>query len=454
MDKIVVIDDDESIRESLQVLLSESSHEVLLAENGETGIKLIEQNHPDLVLCDLKMPGDDGLEVLRKVKRINEYIPFIIMTAFEDLESAITAMQIGAYDYIEKPLEVTRFETLIKRAIESKKLSDRLSIAISEDNKEYNLETAFVGKSQNMRDIVKMCGQVSMNRVTVLIQGESGTGKEIISRIIHQSGITRDRPFIGVNCTALTETLLESELFGHVKGSFTGATREKKGKFELAGEGTIFLDEISEISNELQLKLLRVIQEKEFEKVGGEVTIPLKARIIAATNKDLGTLVDQKKFREDLYYRLKVFSIEIPPLRERKEAIPDLVLHFLKKFNKELHKNIRKIPYEVMESLQNYEWIGNVRELENILMQAVVLSKGDVLEKESILLRNQFNHNAFSGNGCDRSKLSLDEIEKEHIKLVLDKVNWNKKAAYTILGITKPTLNSKIKDYGIKQEDT
>ncbi len=453
MDKIVVIDDDDSIRESLQILLSESNYEVLLAENGNSGLKLIEQNHPDAVVCDLRMPGYSGLDLLEKVKKIHDYIPVILMTAFEDMETVISAMQLGAYDFIEKPLEVARFETLIKRAVESKKLSERLSIAISEDNKAYNLETAFVGKSQKMKDIVKKCGQVSMNRVTVLIQGESGTGKEIISRIIHQSGITKDKPFVAVNCTALTETLLESELFGHVKGAFTGASKETKGKFELAGEGTIFLDEISEISNELQLKLLRVIQEKEFEKVGGETTIPLKARIIAATNKDLSELAARGKFREDLYYRFKVFSIEIPPLRDRKEAIPDLVLHFLKKFNKELHKNIRKIPYEVMEMLQNYDWVGNVRELENILMQATVLTKGDVLEKENILLRNQFNHNAFPANRHDRSKMSIAEIEKEHIKLILDSVNWNKKEAYTILGITKPTLNAKIKEYQLDKEN-
>ncbi len=286
-----------------------------------------------------------------------------------------------------------------------------------------------------------------MNRVTVLIHGESGTGKELISRIIHYSGITKDHPFIPVNCTALTESLLESELFGHVKGSFTGAIKDKKGKFELAGMGTIFLDEISEISPDLQVKLLRVIQEREFEKVGAESSNPMNARIITATNRNLEEMVREGQFREDLYYRLKVLSINIPPLRERKEDIPELVVHFLKKINNELHKKVRKIPFDVMEMLQNYRWTGNVRELENILMQAVVLSKGDVLEKENILLQEIFR----SETVADRTNLSLAEVEKEHITKILNAVNWNKKKAYTILGISKPTLNSKIRDYGISK---
>ena len=450
MEKILVIDDDDSIRESLKVLLNDSNYEVLLSDSGIAGLKIIAQHHPDLVLCDLKLQAESGLDILGRIKDINEYIPVIIMTAFDDLESVITAMQLGAYDYIEKPLEVTRFLTLVKRAIESKKLSERLSITVREDNKEYNLDTAFIRKSQMMKEIVKKIGQVSTNRVTVLLQGESGTGKELIAKIIHHAGITKNHPFIAVNCTALTETLLESELFGHVKGAFTGAVREKKGKFELAGEGTIFLDEISEISSELQLKLLRVIQEKEFEKVGGEHSIQLKARIIAATNRNLSQLVTKGCFREDLYFRLKVFAIEVPPLRERKEAIPDLVLHFIKKVNRELHKNIRKIPYDVMEILTNYNWEGNVRELENTLLQAAVLSKGDVLEKENILLRQKTENFPLNGK-TDKAGMSLSEIEKEHIKLVLDSVNWNKKKAYTILGITKPTLNSKIKDYGLEK---
>ena len=295
-----------------------------------------------------------------------------------------------------------------------------------------------------MKEVLKKIGKVSSNRVSVLIHGESGTGKELITKVIHYSGITKHLPFIAVNCTALSETLLESELFGHEKGSFTGAIRDKKGKFELAGEGTIFLDEISEISPNLQVKLLRVLQEKEFERVGGETIIPMQARIVAATNKNLSELVQQGKFREDLFYRLKVFTIEVPPLRERRNDIPALVIHLLKKINNELHKNVRKIPIEVMEMLQNYDWIGNVRELENILYQAVVLSTDDVLHKEDILLRKIIPvESNMDGD------LSLSELEKMHIEHILKKVNFNKTKACSILKISKPTLDSKIRKYNI-----
>ena len=447
MEKILLIDDEVSILESLKIFLSTMNYKVATASNGMEGIQYVHTEHPDLVITDLKMPEVDGLEVLERIKKIDSNIPCIIMTAYEDIDSTIRAMQLGAYDYIEKPIDTPRFKALIKRSLESKSLSERLAVAIEEDFEKYDIKNKSIGKSRQMKEIFKLVGQVSMNRVTVLVQGESGTGKELISRVIHYSGITKDQPFIPVNCTALSESLLESELFGHVRGSFTGAVKDKKGKFELAGEGTIFLDEISEISADLQVKLLRVIQEREFDKVGGESILPMKARIITATNRNLEELVNQGKFREDLYYRLKVLSINIPPLRERKEDIPELVVHFLKKINNELHKKVRKIPFEVMEMLQNYPWIGNVRELENILLQAVVLSKGDVLEKQNILLQENPSKAAVS----EHQKLSLADVEKEHIIEVLNSVNWNKKKAYTILGISKPTLNNKIKDYNISR---
>lgn len=445
MEKILIIDDEESIRESLKLFLSELNYDVVVASNGYEGLEGMQRQHPDLIITDLKLPDIDGLEVLRQIKESDKNIPCIIMTAYDDINSTIKAMQLGAYDYIEKPIETPKFKALVKRSLESKHLSERLAVAIEEDYEKYDIKNKSIGKSPQMREIFKTIGQVSMNRVTVLVQGESGTGKELISRIIHYSGITKNLPFIPVNCTAFSASLLESELFGHVRGSFTGAIRDKKGKFELAGDGTIFLDEISEISLDLQVKLLRIIQEREIEKVGGESTIPMDARIIAATNRNLEEMVQAGKFREDLYYRLNVFSLKIPPLRERRGDIPDLVVHFLKKINADLHKTVRKIPFEVMEMLQNYGWIGNVRELENILLQAVVLSKGDVLEKENVLL-HKINGKNINSN---RNNLSLAEVEKEHIAEVLESVNWNKKKAYTILGISKPTLNSKIKDYNI-----
>jgi len=446
MDTILIIDDDEYTREFIYMYLTELKYKVLLAGNGTEGIKIISETTPDLIITDLRMPDMTGIDVLQKAREIDPSIQVVLITAFEDMQSIIKAMQMGAYDYIEKPLEIELFGHTIKRALESKKLSERMAISIFEDTKDIKLGDSIVGKTPAIKQIFKKIGKISNSKVNVLIQGESGTGKELITKVIHHTGVTKNQPLVAVNCTALTESLLESELFGHVKGAFTGAIRDKKGKFELAEEGTVFLDEISEISTKLQAKLLRVLQEKEFERVGGESTIPMKARIIAATNNNLAELVESGQFREDLYYRLKVFTIEVPPLRERKEDIPDLVVHFLKKINRDLHKNVRKITYEAMELLQNYNWIGNVRELENTLLQAVVLANGSVVEKEHILLLT--NRQEMLGNDVN---LSLAEMEAIHIKRVLEKVNWEKKKALEILGISKPTLNSKIKEYKIER---
>jgi DNA-binding NtrC family response regulator len=445
METILIIDDDESFGETLEIFLSDINCRVLRANNGKAGLDIIEKEHLDLVITDYKMPLLNGLQVLKRIKEIDPKIQVIMLTAFEDLDSTIKAMQLGAYDYVEK-LELERIKAITKRALESKKLSERLVIAISEDSSDYQLENSLVGSTKAMKEIYKKIGKISSIKINVLIQGESGTGKELITKIIHYTGITHDQPFIAVNCTALSESLLESELFGHVKGAFTGAFRDKKGKFELAEEGTIFLDEISEISPNLQVKLLRVLQEREFERVGGENTIPMKARVVSASNKNLAEWVKLGKFREDLFYRLKVFTIELPPLRERKEDIPKLVVHFLKKINKELHKNVWKIPYEVMELLESYEWVGNVRELENTLLQAVVLAKGDVMEKEYILLKkNEIDVN----EDINKRRLSLADVEKLHIKLVLEDVKWDKQLAAKILGIAKTTLYNKIEAYGL-----
>ena len=449
MDKILVIDDDQSIRKTLTSYLKKQNYEVLSAENGLNGIEIIKNELPDIVITDIRMPGADGFEVLKKVKEIDPHIHVIIITAFDDMNSTVKAMQQGAYDYIEKPLEIDNLKITIQRALENKKLSDQLDTYVNEKKEEYLLENTLIGKTPQMRQVYKKIGQVSSSRVTVLIEGESGTGKELVARAIHYSGITKVHPFVAVNCTALTESLLESELFGHVKGAFTGSIKDKKGKFELAGEGTIFLDEISEISSNLQVKLLRVLQQKEFEKVGGETLMPMKARIIAATNKNLVELVKTGKFREDLFYRLKVFSIFISPLRERNEDIPVLVSHFLNKINLELHKNVNKIPEDVMEMLKNHFWVGNVRELENTLMQAVVLSSDDVLLKENILLRNS-EQLSLIAKDTEQPKvefISLEELEKKHINNILNALKWDKNKAHKILGISLPTLYSKIQHY-------
>lgn len=448
MEKILVIDDDQSIRETLTTFLKRQGYQPMAAEDGSKGVELIRIEMPDLVICDYKMPKMTGLEVLEKIKEIDSSIHFIMITAFDEMQTTVEAMQKGAYDFIEKPLDIDRLKITIKRALDNKKLSEKLDTIIEENAETYEPRNVLIGKTQVMKEIFKKIGQVSSSRVTALIQGESGTGKELVARAIHYSGITKNSPFIPVNCTALTETLLESELFGHVKGAFTGSIKDKKGKFELAGDGTIFLDEISEVSPNLQIKLLRILQEKEFERVGGETVIPMKARIMAATNKNLEKLVEAGKFREDLYYRLNIVTINLPPLRERREDIPLLVNHFLNKVNKELHKSVVKLPASVMDMLVNHEWIGNVRELENTLMQAVVLSKGDVLEKENILLHDTEKKSYEFDSVLD---YTLSDIEKMHIEKVLTKLKWNKPKAAKILGISLPTLYSKIENYDIKK---
>ncbi len=450
MDKILIIDDDQSIRDTLTNYLKKKNYEIFSAENGEEGLNKVKQHLPDLVISDIRMPGMSGLEMLKSIKEFNKHINVIIMTAFDDMKTTVKSMQEGAYDFIEKPIELERLKVSIIRALENKHLSEQLDSFISKDADEYEVENTLIGKTKEMKDIYKKIGQVSSSNVTVLIQGESGTGKELVAKAIHYSGITKNKPFVAVNCTALTETLLESELFGHVKGAFTGSIRDKKGKFEIAGEGTIFLDEISEISPNIQVKLLRILQEREFERVGGETLIPMKARVIAATNRDILQMVSEGKFREDLYYRLNVVSIELPPLRQRTEDIPLLVKHFLTGINQKLHKNVVKVPGEVMEMLKNYYWVGNVRELENTLMQAVVLSSGDVLSKENVLLRKDKNESMLEYNSAN---LSLAEIEKLHIAKVLDSNNWDKQKAAEILGISLPTLYSKIGNYHLTRNN-
>jgi DNA-binding NtrC family response regulator len=450
MEKILIIDDNILIRKLLRGTLTKLGYSTIEAEDGESGLAMVRKDHPDVIITDFQMPGIDGLEVLSEIRKMKINLPVILLTAFGDVVLTIKSIQLGAFDYLEKPIDPAVLKTTVELALKSVKLSNSIDREIYEDvSSESMLEdNILVGKTPQMKEIFKNIGRISLNKVNVLIQGDTGTGKELIARLVHFSGITRDKPLVIVNCSALTETLLESELFGHVKGSFTGSIRDKKGKFELAGEGSIFLDEISEISLNTQVKLLRVIQELEFEKVGGEETIPMKARIIAATNRNLEQLIKEGKFREDLYYRLKVFTLDLPPLRERKEDIRDLVIHFLHKLNKRFNKSVVKIGDGVIEMLQNHEWKGNVRELENTILQAIVMSKSDVLEKENITL----NQRQPAVNGEDHNLLklrSLAELEKYHIKRILDEVKWNKVEASRILEITRPTLNAKIEKYSL-----
>jgi len=452
MEKILIIDDDKLISLMLKKMLLKDGYMVIEAEDGEHGLEMVRKEHPDLVITDFQMPGIDGLEVLSEIQKLKINLPVILLTGFGDVVLTIKSIQLGAFDYLEKPISPVQLKSTIQLALNSVKSSNSLTEVFHSDisSKSMIEDNILVGKTPQMKEIFKNIGRISMNKVNILIQGDTGTGKELIARLIHFSGITQDKPLVVVNCSALTETLLESELFGHVKGSFTDSIRDKKGKFELAGEGTIFLDEISEISLNTQVKLLRVIQELEFERVGGEATIPMKARIITATNRNLEKLIEQGKFREDLYYRLKVFTINLPPLRDRKEDIRDLVIHFLHKLNKRFNKNVVKIGDDVIEMLQNHYWNGNVRELENTILQAIIMSKNDVLEKENITLNIRAHDNVVKVPEIPQFR-SLADLEKYHIKRILDEVKWNKLEASRILEITRPTLNAKIEKYNLVQ---
>ena len=447
MEKILIIDDDKAFAQTLKIFLSDTFSQIELVNSGEEGVEFVKKENPDVVITDLKMPNMDGLEVLRQIKSIDMNIAVIIITAFDETDSIIKAMQLGAFDFIEKSYDLKRIKLIVKKTLENKKKNDQMIIPLPEENEKFAMKNYMIGGvTEQTKDIFKKIGKVSGTRVNVLVQGESGTGKELITRMIHYSGITKNEPFVAVNCSALPETLLESELFGHVQGAFTGATKDKKGKFELAGNGTIFLDEISEFSPKLQVKLLRVIQEREYERVGGEKTIQMQARIVSATNKNLLDLVQKGEFREDLFYRLNIFTINVPPLRERREEIPKLIVFLLRKINMEVHKRVNIIPFDVMEMLKSHEWLGNIRELENTLTNAVLLAKDNVLSKD------YFNFIPYKSVTAEPQKLtSLKEMEKKHIQFVLDQVKWNKTKASQILGITKATLYKKMALYDIAE---
>ncbi|MCG7852250.1 MAG: sigma-54 dependent transcriptional regulator [Methanosarcinaceae archaeon] len=446
--KILVIDDQNAILESLSMFFSEKGLETLTAEYGKEGLEKVQAEQPDIVILDIRLPDINGIEVLKKIRSINDQIFVIMITAFHDMETTIEAMKYGAYDYIHKPINIDELDVSINKVADTLKLKNNLSIYLNDQKIQYKLDT-IIGKTKSIQQIFKLIGLTCNNKATVLIQGESGTGKELISKAIHYNGIMRDEPFVGINCSALVETLLESELFGHEKGAFTNALYAKKGKFELARNGTIFLDEISELPLSTQAKILRFLQEKEFERVGGEKTIKSDTRIIAATNKNLVKMVRNGSFREDLFFRLKVITISVPPLKERKSDIPLLVDFFLHKISKELHKRPRQISQRALEKIMQYGWPGNVRELENVLMRAVVLSRDEVIMEEHISIFSEEEVGAYPALEETHFK-SLEELEKEHIKKALLKVGGQKGKACELLKISRPTLRKKIQMYDIR----
>lgn len=445
MAKIIIIDDEWSILESLEMFLSEKGHRVYKAESAGEGHRLYSEINPDVVFLDIRLPDQSGLELLSRLRDRKGSTRIIMMTAFHDMETTIEAMKRGAYDYIHKPLDANEVESSLKRALHVAMVERETPLM--DESSSPPKAGVIIGKSKGMREIFKMIGLLSQNRATVLIQGETGTGKELIARVIHRNSLYSSEPLITVDCGAMVETLLESELFGHEAGSFTGATHTKKGKVELAGMGTLFLDEIAELSLGLQAKVLGFLQRREYMRVGGQSVLRSRCRIIAATNSELSDLVRKGRFREDLYFRLKVVTIRVPPLRERTSDIPDLVNHFIQKINMELGTRVSKLEPGVMETLLSHHWSGNVRELENVLVEAMVKSNSSVLLLDDI---REILAKSHASEGRQSSPYALGHMEREHIRATLEHLNWNRTRAAKLLGISVPTLRAKLRRYGIE----
>ncbi len=446
MIKILVVDDEHSILETLDMFMEEKGFKVMTADTGNKALDLFERHHPQIVILDIRLPDQNGLDVLQSMMEKNFPSKIIMITAFQDMETTIMAMKRGAFDYIHKPLDVDQVEQAVDRAVQILKIDrdtpSTRTIQIQPVN-----PLQIIGKSEKMRHIFKMMGLVCTSRVNVLIQGETGTGKELTARVIHMNSAFKDEPFIVFDCSAVVDTLLESELFGHEKGAFTGADQTTRGKIELAGNGTLFLDEIAQLPLKVQGKLLGFLQRREYTRVGGSRTLKSSCRIVAACNCDLSDRVNKGLFKEDLFYRLKVFTLHIPSLSERLSDLSLLVTHFLNKINLELGTRITKIQDGVMERLESHTWKGNVRELENTIVQALVGCRGNVLLRDDIdriLTRNP----TLPTMGLEA--FSLAHIEKEHIIKTLSRLDWNKSHASRLLGITLPTLRSKIKKYNIR----
>jgi two-component system response regulator HydG len=447
---ILVVDDDLAHRTMLRTLITGWGYKVVEAADGGGAIDLVHQQPFDLILMDIRMVKISGLEALKEIKRFNPAIPVIIMTAYASVETAVKALKEGAYDYLTKPLDFDEVRITLERVMEHSRLKEenrflKETLAIHFDRR--NL----IGQSEGMTRLLDTVAQVAPSEATVLITGESGTGKEMIAGAIHYNSLRKDGPFVKINCAAITETLLESELFGHEKGSFTGADRRKEGKFRQADGGTLFLDEVSEMSFAMQVKLLRVLQEREIIRVGGEEVIKVDVRVIAATNRNLIKDIEAGRFREDLYYRLNVVTIHVPPLRERKEDIPLIAQHFLNLFAEKNRKNIRGFTPQAMDQLLKHPWSGNIRELMNAVERGVVLSRSDYLDESELPLiqRSVLFTKDESSQDNRTDALPLESVEKETILKVLNVTRGNKSEAARRLGITRRTLHLKLKKYGM-----
>jgi DNA-binding NtrC family response regulator len=446
---VLVVDDEQIMQDSCSRILVKEGYNVSTADCGEAALEQCDRESYDLVLLDLKMPGMGGIKTLSRLKEMDPGITILIMTGYPSIETAVRAIKLGAYDYITKPFTPDALRFAINRALERKHLIVE-NQHLRHQLKAKNETDVIIGQSQAMRNIYELVRRTAPTDSTVLITGESGTGKELIARAIHNYSLRDEKEFITVDCSALVETLLESELFGHVKGSFTGAIQAKYGSFELANGGTFFFDEIGNLSLDIQAKLLRVIQEKEIKPVGSERTIKVDVRIIAATNKNLRRAIAQKTFREDLYYRLNVVPIHISPLRERKEDIPLLVHHLLKKFNRKRETPITRVEPETMKLLVGHEWPGNVRELENAIERALILEDGDTLLPRCFPWFVE--HKQAKAMAPTGKVYSLEELEKQHIERVLKETKGHRGQTASLLGIDRKTLYQKIKKYRLNKE--
>ncbi|PCI59526.1 MAG: Fis family transcriptional regulator [Gammaproteobacteria bacterium] len=453
--KLLIIDDDVAICRTLQIHFSSQNFQVKLAHDAEQGLLSAIEFKPQIIILDIRMPGKSGLDVLPDLKSNLADSHIIMITAFHDMESTIAAMQQGADEYIHKPIDLNELDKAVSIAIKTcdlkrKDIMQLPEITVTDGKKR------MVGSSKAMRDVFKTIGLVAKTPTTILITGESGTGKEMAARAIHVSGNDPEGPFIAINCAAMAENLIESELFGHTKGSFTGAIANQIGKFELANGGSIFLDEVGELTPATQAKLLRVLQEREYSPLGSKEIKKTTARVISATNRDLLAEIQQRNFREDLYYRLQIINIQMPPLRYRREELPTLVNALLVQINQQMHKHVTKITTEVMALFKQYHWPGNVRELENMLTKAVALCQSNVL---TINLFPQLDVKSSTTNAvegvdmimADKEEWSLQDIEREHVANVLKQTNWHKGKVCEILGVSRPRLQRLIVQYSLEK---
>jgi DNA-binding NtrC family response regulator len=447
--RILVVDDEEKLRRVIELQLSAAGYDVDKAASAEEGLRLAER--ADLVLTDLKLPGMDGLELLAAIRRQNMQAPVIVMTAFGTIEVAVQAMKSGAVDFLLKPFSLDHLMAVIQKALEVRALRDENRQLREELGKRYEFDN-IIGRSPAMQEIFATIERVAPSRATVLLAGESGVGKDLIARAIHFHSPRRDRPFVKINCTALPENLMESELFGYEKGAFTGANTTKPGKFEQADTGTVFLDEIGDVPASIQVKLLRILQEREFERLGSNKTRHIDVRVIAATNQDLRAALEQGTFREDLYYRLNVVPINIIPLRDRMQDIPFLAEHFLHKYAAEAGNRIETITPAAMSKLMSYHWPGNVRELENVIERSVVMCTGETLDAADIKLDNAPRPRNAGTELTLPPGMTLDQYEQELIREALKRANGNKSQASRALGLTRNALRYRLAQMGLEPE--